>query len=160
VAQAPGPDARTVDVVAIMREIRENIQKKREQGIYTEEEVDALTDLRLRTLGEEVLIDPRLVEGLRGPGRRWNIASDYEIRTTRPGLAGAALVAVKKLVRPFIRLYTDHVVNRQSQLNLYFAHLLHANIRETARLQVELQELRHRCRALEAEREAGRRAGG
>jgi hypothetical protein len=65
-------------------------------------------------------------------------------------------VVLKKALRPFVRLYTDHIVNRQSQLNLYFAHLLHANIRETARLQVEMQELRHRCRALEAERDAAR----
>ena len=150
--------ARTVDVVAIMRQIRESIQKKREQGLYTEEEVDAITDLRLRALGEEVLIDPRLVESLRAPGRHWNIASDYDITTTRAGAAGSLLVAFKKLIRPFVRLYTDHVVNRQAQLNLYFAHLLHANIRETARLQVEIQELRHRCRALEAEREAARGA--
>ncbi len=50
----------------------------------------------------------------------------------------------KKLVRPFVRLYTDHLLNRQAQINLYFAHLLHDNIRETARLQVELQALRHR----------------
>jgi hypothetical protein len=143
-----------VDVVAIMKEIRESIQKKREQGLYTEEEVDALTDLRLRTFGEEVLIDPRLVEGLRGTGQGWNIASDYQIRTGRTGAPGWALVTIKKALRPIIRLYTDHIVNRQAQLNLYFAHLLHANIRETARLQVEIQELRHRCRALEAERDA------
>ena len=153
-AGAPGTDARTVDVVAVMKEIREAIQRKREQGLYTEEEVDAITELRLRTLGEEVLIDPKIVEALRAPGRRWNIASDYEIRTTRTGVAARALVTLKKLVRPVVRLYTDHVVNRQAQLNLYFAHLLHANIRETARLQVEIQELRHRCRALEAERDA------
>ena len=147
-----------VDVVAIMKEIRESIQKKREQGLYTEEEVDALTELRLRTLGEEVLIDPRLVEGLRGTGQGWNIASDYLIRTRRTGAVAWTLVTIKKAVRPIVRLYTDHVVNRQSQLNLYFAHLLHANIRETARLQVEIQELRHRCRALEAERDAARRS--
>ena len=146
-----------VDVVAIMKEIRESIQKKREQGIYTEEEVDALTELRLRTFGEEVLIDPRLVEGLRGTGQGWNVASDYLIRTGRTGPLAWALVTIKKMVRPVVRLYTDHIVNRQSQLNLYFAHLLHANIRETARLQVEIQELRHRCGALEAERDAARR---
>ena len=146
-----------VDVVAIMKEIRESIQKKREQGIYTEDEVDALTELRLRTFGEEVLIDPRLVEGLHGTGQGWNIASAYLIRTGRTGPLAWALVTVKKMVRPVVRLYTDHIVNRQAQLNLYFAHLLHANIRETARLQVEIQELRHRCRALEAERDAARR---
>ena len=150
----------TVDVVQIMKEIRESIQRKREQGIYTEEEVDDLTELRLRAFGEEVLIDPRLVAGLHGPGQGWNIASDYLIQTRRSGPAALALVALKKVVRPLVRLYTDHIVNRQAQLNLYFAHLLHANIRETARLQVEIQALRHRCRALEAERDAARRTGG
>ena len=55
----------------------------------------------------------------------------------------------KKLVRPFVRLYTDHLLNRQAQLNLYFAHLLHNNIRETARLQLENQALRHRLNVLE-----------
>ena len=158
-AQAPGPDARTVDVVQIMKEIRESIQRKREQGMYTEEEVDALTDLRLRTFGEEVLIDPRLVEGLRGTGQGWNIAADYLIKTRRSGPAAWALVTLKKVLRPIIRLDTDHIVNRQAQLNLYLAHLLHANIRETACLQVEIQELRHRCKALEAERDAVRRTG-
>src|SRR5215210_1639934 len=69
---ADPPDHPRVDVGAIMKEIRESIQRKREQGLYTEEEVDALTDLRLRTFGEEVLIDPRLVEGLRGTGQGWN----------------------------------------------------------------------------------------
>ena len=152
-AEAPDP---AVDVVRIMREIRESIQRKREQGIYTEEEVDALTDLRLRTFGEEVLIDPQLVLGLRGTGQGWNIDSGYIIETRRSGPAAWALIAVKKAVRPLVRLYTDHIVNRQAQLNLYLAHLLHSNIRETARLQVEIQALRHRCRALEAERDAAR----
>ena len=76
------------------------------------------------------------------------------IRTTRPGLAGRALILTKRLVRPFVRLYTDHLLNRQAQINLYFAHLLHDNVRETARLQVELQALRHRCETLERERGA------
>jgi len=69
------------------------------------------------------------------------------------GLKGKIIVALKKLVRPFVRLYTDHLLNRQAQVNLYFAHLLHNNVRETARLQVELQALRHRCEALEREKE-------
>ena len=52
-------------------------------------------------------------------------------------------------MRPFVRLYTDHLLNRQAQINLYLAHLLHNNVRETARLQVELQALRHRVSRLE-----------
>jgi len=139
-----------VDVVRIMKEIRESIQKKREEGIYTDEEVDSLTAQRLRTFGEEAQIDPKLLERLLGPSHDWNIAVDYLIRTTRRGPFARLLILAKKVVRPFVRLYTDHLLNRQAQLNLYFAHLLHDNIRETARLQVELQALRHRLKQLEA----------
>lgn len=156
-ADAEGTDAPAVDVVRIMKEIRESIQKKRERGIYTEEEVESLADLRLRASGERALIDPKLLERLLGDNHDWNIAADYVIRTTRTGPAARALVGIKKLVRPVVRLYTDHVLKRQAQLNLYFAHLLHDDIRETARLQVELKALRHRCDELE--RALARRSG-
>lgn len=142
-------DAPALDVVQIMTEIRASIQKKRERGLYTEEEVESLAELRLRTFTEDVLIDPRLIAGLHGPGVEWNVASDYLIRTTRTGPAAWLLVNVKKLVRPLVRLYTDHIVNRQAQVNLYLVRLLHQNIRETARLQLEIQALRYRCRVLE-----------
>ena len=54
-----------------------------------------------------------------------------------------------------MRLYTDHLLNRQAQINLYLAHLLHNNVRETARLQVELQALRHRLKVLEGRNSDG-----
>lgn len=152
--RGPAPDGGAgVDVVRIMKEIRESIQKKREAGIYTDEEVESLTALRLRTFGEEARIDPRLLERLLGPTHDWNITPDYLIRTARTGLSARLLILAKKVVRPFIRLYTDHVFNRQAQINLYLAHLLHDNVRETARLQVELQALRHKVRQLEEERQ-------
>jgi hypothetical protein len=160
----PEPDGgaatpKTVDVVEIMREIRESIQRKRAAGVYTDEEVDALTTLRLRTFGEEAKIDPKLLDRLLGPTHDWNITTDYLIRTTRTGAAARALLGVKKAVRPIVRLYTDHILKRQAQINLYFAHLLHNDIRETARLQLEVQALRARVDALEKERAGGRTAG-
>jgi hypothetical protein len=151
--------AKTVDVVEIMREIRESIQRKRAAGVYTDEEVDALAELRLRTFGEEAKIDPKLLDRLLGPTHDWNITTDYLIRTTRSGPAAKTLLAVKKAVRPVVRLYTDHILKRQAQINLYFAHLLHNDIRETARLQLEVQALRARVEALEKERAGGRAAG-
>ncbi len=129
------PAGKTVDVVEVMREIREAIQRKRAAGVYTDEEVDALAELRLRTFGEEAKIDPKLLDRLLGDTHDWNITTDYLIRTTRSGLPAKALVGVKKAVRPLVRLYTDHILKRQAQINLYFAHLLHNDIRETARLQ-------------------------
>jgi hypothetical protein len=146
-----------VDVVAIMKEIRETIQRKRAEGQYTDEEVESLAALRLRAFAEEARIDGKLLERLLGPSHDWNISTDYLIRTTRTGLAARLLIQAKKLVRPFVRLYTDHILNRQAQLNLYFAHLLHDSIREGARLQLEVQALRHRVEQIE-HRVAGRPA--
>ena len=141
-----------VDVVEVMREIREGIQRKRAQGIYTDEEVESLAQLRLRTFGEEAKIDPRLLDRLLGPTHDWNITTDYLIRTTRTGAGAKALIAAKKAIRPLVRLYTDHILKRQAQINLYFAHLLHDTVRETARLQLENQALRARLEALEGGR--------
>jgi hypothetical protein len=138
-----------LDVVAIMREIRQSIQRKRAQGIYTDEEVAHLTALRLTSSGAEAQIDERLLVGLLAESHDWNIASGYAITTTRTGLFARVLVLAKKVVRPFVRLYTDHPVNRQAQLNLYFAHVLHDSIKETARLQIEVQALRHKVKVLE-----------
>jgi hypothetical protein len=145
------PQPAPVDVVAIMKQIRESIQKKRAQGVYTDEEVESLAGLRLRAFAEEAKIDDKLLERLLGPSHDWNIGADYLIRTTRTGLSARALILAKKVVRPFIRLYTDHIFNRQAQLNLYFAHLLHNSIREGSRLQLEVQGLRHRVEELERE---------
>jgi hypothetical protein len=160
-SQAAPPADDAPDVVAIMKEIRESIQRKRAQGIYTDEEVESLTSLRLRAYGEEAKIDGKLLERLLGPTHDWNIQTDYIIRTQRTGPSARLLILVKKLVRPFVRLYTDALLNRQAQINLYFAHLLHNDVRETARLQVELQALRHRIKALEggAPRNGGPSAG-
>jgi hypothetical protein len=141
--------APAVDVVQIMREIRQAIQTKRAQGIYTDEEVAHLTALRLRSSGAEAEIDETLLRGLLAESHAWNIATGYAIRTTRTGPFARVLILAKTVVRPFVRLYTDHVLNRQAQLNLYFAHVLHDSIKETARLQVEVQALRHRVKVLE-----------
>jgi hypothetical protein len=138
-----------VDVVAIMSEIRESIRRKRQQGIYTDEESSSLAQQRLRSYAQDAQIDPRLVDALLGPSHVWNVAADYDIRTTRTGPVAALLLAAKKFVRPFIRLYTDHLIKQQAQINLYFAYLLHNTIRETARQQVELQALRYRLSLLE-----------
>jgi hypothetical protein len=140
-----------VDVVAIMKEIRESIQNKRAEGHYTDEEVESLAAVRLRAFAEEAKIDDKLLERLLGPSHDWNISADYLIRTTRTGPGAKALILAKKIVRPFIRLYTDHLLNRQAQLNLYFAHLLHNSIRVGARAQLELQSLRRRVEQLERE---------
>ncbi|MBN2056362.1 hypothetical protein JW905_15675 [bacterium] len=142
-----------VDVVEIMKTIRERIQRKRELGIYTDEEVEEIATLRLQGYADEAEIDSELLGKLLQPNHNWNIRVDYRIKSHRGGLKAGLIVLAKKLVRPFVRLYTDHVLNRQAQLNLYFTHLLHNLVRETTRLQLQVNALKNRCDLLEREKD-------
>ncbi len=60
---------------------------------------------------------------------------------------------LKKVVRPLIRLYTDHIVGRQAQINQYLAHLVHNIVREMTRLQISHDALAARLDRLEREKE-------
>ncbi len=69
------------------------------------------------------------------------------------------MVQVKKLVRPWVRLYTDHPLSRQAQINLYLHYLGHNLVRELVRLQVETAALRNKVEALQKEKDALREVG-
>lgn len=144
-----GSDGR-VDVAAIMAGIREKIRGRRDLGLYTDEEVEELTALRLQAFADDAGIDPELLSRLMAANHNWNISTDYRIETHRGGLKGRLVVLLKKLVRPWVRLYTDHPISRQAQINLYLHYLSHNLVRELVRLQIEHTALRNRFDELAA----------
>lgn len=139
-----------IDVGRIMEGIREQNHLRRERGQFTDEELDELAQERYRRFAAKAHIDPRLLERFLGPGHDWNIATDYLIRTHRKGLVPRLSLLVKRLVRPVVRLYTDHVLDRQTQINQYLFHELHHAIREIVRLEARLQGLERRCAELQS----------
>ena len=140
------------NVVQIMADIREANRRNRERGIFTEEELDDLARARLRAFAQTAHIDPRLLDRFLDPGHDWNIATDYIIRTHRRGPVARLSLVGKRLVRPLVRLYTDHLLDRQTQINQYFCELLHHSIREVVRLEAQVAALRKRCEELESRR--------
>ena len=151
------PDGR-VDVAAIMSRIREKIRGRRDLGLYTDEEVEELVALKLQAFADDAGIDPELLARLMAKNHNWNISTDYRVETHRRGLGARLVVLLKKLVRPWVRLYTDHPLSRQAQINLYLHYLGTNLVRELVRLQVEHAALRNRLDALLKERAA--REGG
>jgi hypothetical protein len=145
-----GSDGR-VDVAAIMAKVRERIRARRDVGLYTEEEVEELVALKLQAFADDAGIDPELLARLMAPNHNWNISTDYRIETHRRGPGARLVVLLKKLVRPWVRLYTDHPLSRQAQINLYLHYLGHNVVRELVRLQVETAALRNRVEALQKE---------
>jgi hypothetical protein len=141
-----------VDVAEVMAGIRDKIRRKRDLGQYGDEEVEEMVGLKLQAFADEAEIDPELLARLMAPNHNWNISVDYRIKTHRRGFSARLIVLAKTLVRPIVRLYTDHVLNRQAQLNLYMVYLCHNLVRELVRLQLDHTALRNRYERLEAER--------
>ena len=153
------PDGR-VDVAEVMSRIREKIRGRRDLGLYTDEEVEELTALKLQAFADDAGIDAELLARLMAPNHNWNISIDYRIETHRRGPGARLVVLLKKLVRPWVRLYTDHPLSRQAQINLYLHYLGHNLVRELVRLQVEHAALRNRVEALRTERDEAKEGGG
>jgi hypothetical protein len=144
-----------VDVAEVMSRLREKIRGRRDLGLYTDEEVEELTALKLQAFADDAGIDPELLARLMAPNHDWNISTDYRIESHRKGLGARLVVQLKKLVRPWVRLYTDHPLSRQAQINLYLHYLGHNLVRELVRLQVEHAALRNRLDAAQKERAGG-----
>ena len=142
-----------VDVKEIMQRIRDAIAKKQQAGVYSEDSIRDLAETKILQYAEEAEIDSVLLERLRSPDHSWNINPSYLITTHRSGWKAKSILLAKKFVRPFIRLYTDQLIGRQSQINLYFAHLIHNLVRELTRLQINHTNLFHRVERIEREKD-------
>ena len=141
--------SRPFDVVQIMERIREQNRRRRELGFHTDEELEELARSRFRAAADKAYIDPRLLDRFLDPGHDWNIATDYIIRTHRTDLPARLALVAKRIVRPIVRLYTDHVLDRQTQINQYLFHLLTNAVREVVRLEMKVAALEGRLEALE-----------
>ncbi len=129
------PKDANVDVAAVMETIRERI-RRRADALPLEEAVAR----RLRALADSDQLDPDLLEHFLAGDARWNLSPDYRIVTHRRGPAASLVVAAKRLVRPFVRLYTDPIFERQAQINLYLLHVIETLLEETTRLRRELSK--------------------
>ena len=137
-----------VDVAQVMAKVREKIRGRRDLGLYTEEEVAELAALKLQAFADDAGIDSELLARLMADNNNWNISTDYRILTHRRGFAARLLILLKKLIHPWVRLYTDEPLGRQAQINLYLHYLSHNLVREVVKLQVETAALRNKLEAL------------
>ena len=126
----PDGNEGSVDVTQIMETIREGIRRRREAL-----PVDQAVAERLRTLADETELDPELLGPLLRGEAGWNLNPDYRIPTHRVRLARFLVMMLKRMVGLVVRLYTDPLVERQAQINLYLLRVVEALLAETTRLQ-------------------------
>jgi hypothetical protein len=131
-----------VDVTAVVASIRDEIARRRAAGDLTLEDVERLLERRLKDSILKAGIDPSLAVRLLHESHDWNTNTGYVIRTRRTGVAAAVVRAAKVAVRPFVRLYTDHILNRQSQINQAVWHVLLDSVERSVTLEMEVRRLR------------------
>jgi hypothetical protein len=136
------------DIVTLVEQIRADVDARRARGEATPEDIDALFDDRLRAYIEAAKIDPKLGVRLRHESHDWNIDTNYHLRTNRSGVTGWLVRVAKRAVRPFVRLYTDHLLNRQAQINLVEWYFLQDSVRRTLHLELEVKRLQHEIESL------------
>jgi len=134
-------DRPALDVAKIVDEIREEIRTRRAAGDLTTEDVEWLLERRLKASIAKARIDESLAARLLHESHDWNTDTGYEIRTTRKGLFAAFIRAAKFAVRPFVRLYTDHILNRQTQINAAMWHVLLDAVEHSTALEMEILKL-------------------
>ena len=131
-----------VDVASVMEALREGIRKRRDEASFDGTPAEESVARRLKVLADEAELDDELLERLLRDDPRWNLSPDYRVVTHRTGLSKALVLGLKRLVRPLIRLYTDPIVERQRQINLYLLHVVQALLDETTRLHQALASLK------------------
>jgi hypothetical protein len=140
------------DVSRIVEELRLEIAGRRAAGDLTTEDIEWLIERRLKASIAKARIDESLAARLLHESHDWNTDTGYMVRTRRAGLAGLLIRAGKIVVRPFVRLYTDHILNRQSQLNLAIWHILLDSVERNTALEMEVRKLQKQVADLQARR--------
>jgi hypothetical protein len=149
--------AGSVDVEEVMRSIRRSIAEKKEQGLYTDDEMRRIEGHRLHPVLDAHEFRSPLLEELLADPLRWNYTFDPEaIYRSSRGAVGRMLESARRWLRPVQKLFWNPVpmisaLSRQADLNLSLVHLVHNLAQETTRLNLEAQDLRNRVLQLQGQ---------
>ncbi len=149
----------SVDVERVMRDVRERVAEKKRGGLLTDAEVREIAEHPLHPVLEPHDLKSSLLGEVLETPSRWNFAFDPDTvyRSSRSG-AGRALETVRRWLHPVQKLFWNPTpmiaaLSRQSELNAACAHLLHNLTLEVTRLNLEVQDLKHRALQMQARAE-------
>jgi hypothetical protein len=152
-------DDGSVDVEKVMRDVRERIAEKKRRGLLTDAEVREIAGHPLHPVVEPHDLKSSLLGEILETPSRWSFAFDPETvyRSSRGG-SGRALETIRRWLRPVQKLFWNptpmiSALSRQAELNAAYAHLLHNLTLELTRLNLEVQDLKHRALQMEARAE-------
>ena len=117
-----------IDVEDIMRQIRENIKKRRESGAYDDdmEEIiskplSELSDSHAENTDQDT--DDNLSDDLEYINSNWDTHAEYYISSHR-SIIGKFLIRGRQIVHGEVRRYVDLIVGKQTEFNVHIVRLM------------------------------------
>jgi O-antigen chain-terminating methyltransferase len=110
-----------INIEDIMRQIRENIKKRRESGAYTKE-MEELINKPLSTSVTSIDQDD-MQQNLDYINHNWDLHWEYRISSHRP-LLGRFLVWGRQLIHGEVRRYVDIIIGKQIEFNAHVVRVL------------------------------------
>lgn len=108
-------NAGTVDVAALVQEIREEVSRKRKEGVYTDARIGRAERHNLMYMADSEELLRFYLNCLRD-GVHVDI-NDYQIEDRRSGWQGKILVKIKTVLWKLLKFYTFRMWHQQNQIN-------------------------------------------
>jgi len=116
-----------INVEEIMRQIRENIRKRKESGAYTQE-MEALINEPLQApCGATGAGQDDLQQNLNYINSNWDVHAEYNISSHRP-ILGRLFAWGRQLIHGEVRRYVDLLAGKQSEFNANVVRVLNSCI--------------------------------
>ena len=134
-----------INVEEIMEEIRENIRRRKEAGVYPPEPDSSVIPQTPAGSDSDLARDLAYLSG------NWDIQNNsYFISSHRP-IAGKVLVKGREIVHSEVRRYVDPVIWKQAEFNRAAGRALEEMIRQVSGIGSIREEILSEVRALAAE---------
>ncbi|MGA0333350.1 MAG: hypothetical protein ACO3N7_00020 [Kiritimatiellia bacterium] len=108
-------NADTVDVASLVQEIREEVSRKRKEGVYTDARIGRAERHNLMYMADSEELLKFYLNCLRD-GVHVDI-NDYQIEDRRSGWKGSFLVKMKTIIWKLLKFYTFRMWHQQNQIN-------------------------------------------
>jgi hypothetical protein len=133
-----------VDVEALVREIREEVARKRAAGLYEDARIGRAERHNAMVMSESQDL-LRFYLGCLRHGVDVDI-NDFDIEDRRPGLKGRVLVKIKRVIWQLLKFYTYRLWQQQNTVNGLMINAIESSFAQYER---KIAELEARLAALE-----------
>ena len=146
--------ADNVNVEEIMKEIHRRVLEKKEKGIYSDTDLQQITELKQELSPQQNERYSELSLHLRKLHLNWDMVASTSIIRSHRKVLGPILVTVKKIGSLVLRFFGAAFFTRQTEFNAANVRFNSVVLEELTRLSEENKELQRKQQALRQQFEA------